>query len=81
MELITSRPHWWQDPLPGNVPYTALVLSREYVPVRVEGEGDLIDWSGYKARDEELQIMKTNGTALRLMPGKTRTYFEKREGS
>jgi len=54
------------------------VLAKEYVPVSVEGDGDLIDWSEYAARDKELQTMKVNGAALRLNPGKLQIHFQKR---
>jgi Domain of unknown function (DUF4960) len=78
LELETSHPHWWQGPLPGNISYTALLLSKEYTPVSVEGGGSLIDWSEYQAREKDMKTMKANGAALRLMPGKTRIHFEKR---
>ena len=50
LELVTSHPHWWVGPLPGDISYTALLLAREYLPVSVEGDGSLIDWSEYEAR-------------------------------
>ena len=78
LELATTHPHWWQGPLPGNIPYTALLLARDYEPVGVEGDGSLIDWTEYEARDEDLQTMKANGAALRLNPGKLRIRFQKR---
>ncbi len=78
LELVTAHPHWWEGPLPGNMPYTALVLAKDYRPLNVEGDGSLIDWSEYEARDEELQTMKGNGAALRLNPGNLKIRFQKR---
>lgn len=60
------------------MPYTALVLAKDYCPVNVEGNGSFVDWGQYEARDEELQIMKANGAALRLNPGKLKIHFQKR---
>ena len=76
LELVTSHPHWWEGPLPGVIPYTALIISRAGKPVRVEGEGSLIDWSEYQADEQDLRGMQANGFGLRIRPGRTRIYFE-----
>jgi len=78
LELVTTHAHWWTGPLPGNIPYTALVLARDYVPVSVEGQGRLIEWSEYEARHQDLQTMQTNGAVLRLHPGRLKIHFQKR---
>ncbi len=78
LELMTTHPHWWQGPLPGNIPYTALILSKDYLPVSIEGGGSLIDWGRYEAYAEQLQTMKANGAALQLNPGKLKIHFQKR---
>lgn len=78
LELTVNHPHWWQGPLPGNIPYTAYVLAKEYVPVRIVGNGSIVDWNEYEAADKDLQAMKANGFMLRLNPGKLKIYVQKR---
>ncbi len=79
LELNTTHPHWWEGPLPGNIPYTALVFGNEYRPMMIEGDGSLIDWSHYEVRDNDLVKMQDNGAILQLNPGMLKIYFQRKQ--
>ena len=55
-----------------------LPRTKNYVPVSIEGDGSLVDWRQYEASDEQLQVMKANGSVLQLNPGKLKVRFRKR---
>lgn len=78
LELETTMPHWWEGPLPGDIGYTVQILSSSYEPIGVEGDGEVIRWSEYRARPADVAVMSARGAVLRMRPGKAWVRFRPR---
>jgi hypothetical protein len=72
--IKASHPHWWEGPLGGDRPYTALIRS-DQPPQSVEGAGEQIPWSEYRVESDQRAAMETEGFLLRIRPGETRIRF------
>jgi len=76
LTIKADHTYWWKSGLPGNIPYTAIILANGLKPVRTEGGISLIGNSEYQCSPEVLKKMKERGIVVEIKPGEGKVYFE-----
>ena len=76
LTIEANHPYWWKSGLPGNISYTAIILTNGLKPVKAEGSISLIEDSEYQCSPEVLQQMKERGIIVEIRPGEGKVYFE-----